>query len=125
MSDESGWSRDDIAQWVGTILWIVFLESHVISRPLVFLCGPFIMLSSFVIIAFPIRGKRLRQVGLFSVATSIGGFLLTKYVFRSGVLSEIALVSPIEPYNAAVSVPIRMCHAVHASPSPTPLFGLN
>jgi hypothetical protein len=81
MPDESGWSRADVAQWVGTLLWIVLLESHVISRPLVFLFGPFIVLLSFVTIGFPIPVKRLRQISLFAVATSIGGFLLTKYVF--------------------------------------------
>ena len=80
--DGSDWSRKDIAQWVGTILWIVLLESHVISRPLVFLFGPFIMLLSFVTIAFPVPRKRLRQICLGAVAMSIGGFLLTKYVFR-------------------------------------------
>jgi len=82
MPDESGWSRADIAQWVGTLLWIVLLESHVISRPLVFLFGPFIVLLSLVIIAFPIRGKRLGKICVISVVASIGGFLLTKYVFR-------------------------------------------
>ena len=82
MAEESGWSREDVAQWIGTILWIILLESHVISRPLVFLFGPFIVFVCFVTIGFPIRGKRLRQLCLFSVATSIGGFLVTKYVFR-------------------------------------------
>ena len=82
MPDESEWSRADIAQWIGTLLWIVLLESHVISRPLVFLFGPFIVLLSFVTVACPIPRKRLRHICLFAVATSAGGFLLTKYVFR-------------------------------------------
>ena len=76
MPDESDWRRADVAQWIGTLLWIVLLESHVVSRPLVFLLGPFIVLLSFVTIAFPVPRKRLRQMCLFALATSISGFLL-------------------------------------------------
>jgi hypothetical protein len=44
MSDEASSKRADITSWVGTALWIVLLENHIISRPLVFLLGPLLML---------------------------------------------------------------------------------
>ena len=82
MPEEPTSIRPDIAQWVGTLLWIIMLESHVISRPLVFLFGPFLVLICFVVIAFPIQRKRLRNACLLAAAVYIGGFILTRYVFR-------------------------------------------
>ena len=81
MQEESGTKRFDVAQWVGTLLWIILLESHVISRPLVFLLGPFVLMVCFLVIASPIPATRLRRTLLFAVTVSVGGFLLTKYVF--------------------------------------------
>jgi hypothetical protein len=81
MADEQGWTRGDIGSWVGVLLCIILLESHVISRPLVFLLAPFVVLIPSLIIA-PIRGKRLRLVCLSAVTCSVVGFLLARYVFR-------------------------------------------
>jgi len=81
MPDEQGWTRGDVGSWVGMLLCIILLESHVISRPLVFLFAPFVALLPSLVIA-PIRGKRLRLVCLAAVTCSVVGFLLARYVFR-------------------------------------------
>ena len=81
MADEQGWTRGDIGSWVGVLLCIILLESHVISRPLVFLLAPLVVLIPSLIIA-PIRGKRLRLVCLAAVTCSVVGFVLARYVFR-------------------------------------------
>jgi len=62
MSDEPGSKRADIASWVGTALWIVLLESHIISRPLVFLLGPLLMLLCILLIASPVAANRWRRL---------------------------------------------------------------
>jgi FtsH-binding integral membrane protein len=82
MPDEPASEHVDIASWVGTALWIILLESHIISRPLVFLLGPLVMLSCIFIIASPIPPNRRRRLFLFAAVTSVAGFLLTEYVFR-------------------------------------------
>jgi len=82
MPDDSSFDRLDIAQWVGTLLWITLLESHVISRPLVFLLGPFVVLLCMVLIASPLDSRRLRRTCVITGLLSIGGFLLTRYVFK-------------------------------------------
>ena len=81
MADEQDWTRGDIGSWVGVLLCIILLESRVISRPLVFLIAPFVVLIPSLALE-PIRGKRLRFVSLAAVACSIVGFLLARYVFR-------------------------------------------
>ena len=78
---EQDWTRGDIGSWVGVLLCIILLESHVISRPLVFLLAPFVALLPSLVIA-PIRGKRLQLVCLAAVTCSVVGFVLSKYVFR-------------------------------------------
>jgi hypothetical protein len=82
MPNEQTSIRSDVGQWVGTLLWIIILESHVTSRSLAFLVGPFVVLASIAVIAFPIQRKKLRNVGLLTVAISIGGYVLTRYVFH-------------------------------------------
>ena len=79
--DEQGWTRGDIGSWVGVLLCIILLESHLISRPLVFLLAPFVVLLPSLAIA-PIRGRRLQLVCLSAVACSVVGFILAKYVFQ-------------------------------------------
>jgi len=82
MPDERDWSREDIGSWVGVLLCIILLESNAISRPLVFLVAPFVVLLCTIVIGFPVRGLRLRLVCLASILVSVVGFLLAKYVFR-------------------------------------------
>jgi hypothetical protein len=82
MPDEPTSKRVDIAQWVGTALWIILIESHVISRPLVFRFGPFIMLLSFFVIASPIAAKKWQRMCLLAAGVAVVGFLLTRFVFR-------------------------------------------
>ena len=79
--DEQRWTRGDVGSWVGVLLCIILLESHVVSRPLVFLLAPFVVLLPSLAIE-PIRGKRLRFVCLAAVTCSVVGFGLAKYVFR-------------------------------------------
>jgi hypothetical protein len=79
--DEQDWTRGDVGSWVGVLLCIILLESQLISRPLVFLLAPFVVLLPSLVIA-PIRGKRLRLVCLAAVTCSVVGFVLAKYVFR-------------------------------------------
>ena len=80
-NDEQDWTRGDIGSWVGVLLCIILLESHLISRPLVFLLAPFVVLLPSLAIT-PIRGKRLRLVCFSAVTCSAVGFVLAKYVFR-------------------------------------------
>jgi hypothetical protein len=82
MAEGTASRRADIATWVGTLLWIILLESHATSRPLAFLLGPFVALICFVVIAAPIPAERWRRMSLLSGVVSVAGFLLTKYVFR-------------------------------------------
>jgi nitrate reductase gamma subunit len=79
--DEQDWTRGDVGSWAGVLLCIILLESHLISRPLVFLLAPFVVLLPSLVIA-PIRGKRLRLVCLAAVTCSVVGFALAKYVFH-------------------------------------------
>lgn len=79
--DEQRWTRGDLGSWLGVLLCIVFLESHVITRPLVFLVAPFVVLIPSLALE-PVRGKRLQFVCLAAVACSAVGFLLARYVFR-------------------------------------------
>jgi hypothetical protein len=82
MSEEASSRRVDIATWVGTVLWIIMIESHVMSRPLVFLFGPFVALFCFLAIASPIPAKRRWRMSLLAAVVSVVGFLFTRYVFR-------------------------------------------
>jgi hypothetical protein len=82
MPDEQGWTREDVGSWVGVLLCIILLESHAVSRPLVFLIAPFVVLLCLLVIAFPIRGKRLQRVSIAATAVSVAGFLLARYVLR-------------------------------------------
>jgi len=81
MADEQDWTRGDIGLWVGVLLCIILLESHVISRPLMFLIAPFVVLIPSLALE-SIRGKRLRFACLAAVACSVVAFLLARYVFR-------------------------------------------
>jgi hypothetical protein len=80
--DEAASKRADIAMWVGIVLWIILLESHVIARPLVFLLGPFLVLVCTFLIASPIPANSRRRLVTFAAVMSVGGFLLTRFVFR-------------------------------------------
>jgi hypothetical protein len=82
MSDELESKRTDIASWIGTALWIILLESHIISRSFVFLLGPLLMLVCMFIIASPIPANRRQRLFTFAAVMSVAGFLLTRYVFR-------------------------------------------
>jgi hypothetical protein len=82
MADEPTSGRADVAQWIGTALVIIMLESHVMSRPLVFLFGPFVILLCMVLIAWPLPTRGLRRGCFIAVLFSVVGFLLTRYVFR-------------------------------------------
>jgi hypothetical protein len=82
MANDSRLDRLDIAQWVGNLLWIIMLESHLLSRPFVFLVGPLVVLLCMFVIGSPIPFRRLQRASLIAVLLSVGGFLLTKYVFR-------------------------------------------
>lgn len=44
MANEQDWTRGDIGSWLGVLLCIILLESHVIARPPVFLVSPFVVL---------------------------------------------------------------------------------
>lgn len=78
---DEGWTRGDLGSWVGVLLCITLLESHLISRPLLFLLAPFVVLLPSLAIA-PVRGKRLRLVCFSAVTCSVVGFVLATYVFR-------------------------------------------
>jgi hypothetical protein len=80
MSDEPS-PRLNVATWVGVVFWLILLESHTISRPFVFLLGPFIVIISIVVIAPRVFAKRWQRTLLIATASSAGSFLLTKYVF--------------------------------------------
>lgn len=78
MIDEN--DRRDIAQWTAVLFLIVLLESHMVSRPIVFLVGPSVVLISIYIVRA--RIQRWKLVWLTAAVVSIAGFLLTRYVFR-------------------------------------------
>ena len=82
MSDKGTSRRADIASWVGIALWIILLESHIISRPLVFLLGPLLVVCCILLFTWRVPANRLQRLLTFAAIVSIGGLLLTKYVFR-------------------------------------------
>ena len=76
--------RLTIGQYVGTLLWIVLLETRVVSRPMSFLLGPWLICGCFLV-ADPSRFRQKwgRDL-LLSGALSVLGYLVTKLVLRLG-----------------------------------------
>ena len=78
MIDEN--HRRDIARWVGVLLWIIGLESHVVGRPIVFLLGPFVLL--ILTYVARVRVRKWQRTWLTTALLCLAGFLLTKFVFK-------------------------------------------
>ena len=70
-----------IVQWVGAAILIVCFESHMISRPTVFLFGPLALWAVMMAVEVPeIRRKRWR-VSLAVISTcSVGFYLFFRFV---------------------------------------------
>lgn len=83
-SEQDNAGRLDIAQYAGILLFIVLLESHVVSRAVAFLLGPLVVwLCLFV--ASPVARGRWRRTLPLAILVSAVGYLLVHYVFtRSG-----------------------------------------
>ena len=73
--------RATIAQYVGTVLFIVLLETHTVSRPMAFLLGPWIICLCLFVAAPSNFLARWQRIVLIAAAASVSAFLLTRYVF--------------------------------------------
>jgi hypothetical protein len=79
--ENSYFDSSTVAQYVGIVLFIVLLETHVVSRPIAFLLGPWIIcLCLFVAASSGFRTKWRRLI-LIAGAASALGYLITRYVF--------------------------------------------
>jgi hypothetical protein len=78
MPEEASSRRVDIATWVGTVLWIIMIESHVMSRPLVFLFWPFVALFCFLPIASAYSGEEMAAHVPSSCSRLCRGFFIYK-----------------------------------------------
>ena len=83
MDTEKGYfDRSTVAQYVGTVLFIVLLETHVVSCWIAFLLGPWIICVCLLFVAAPSNFRiRWRRTVLVAGAASALGFLMTQYVF--------------------------------------------
>jgi len=80
LNSEKDKTRLDIAQYVGTLLAIVMLESRLASRAVVFLLAPFVFwLCLFV--ASPVARSRWRRTLPLAALVSLLAYLLMRYVF--------------------------------------------
>jgi hypothetical protein len=80
LNSEKDKTRLDIAQYVGTLLAIVMLESRIVSRGAVFLLAPFVFwLCLFA--ASPIARDRWRRTLPLATLASVLGYLLVRFVF--------------------------------------------
>jgi hypothetical protein len=83
MDSEKGYfDRSTVAQYVGTVLFIVLLETHVVSRPTAFLLGPWIICLCLFVAAPSNFRSRWRRIVLVAGAAAAMGFLVTRYVFK-------------------------------------------
>lgn len=69
-----------IAQWAATILAIVLLESHIVSRPFAYSVAPLISLVLIAIVRPTILRNKLFWA--LTICASVGGFLWAKYLLR-------------------------------------------
>jgi hypothetical protein len=82
MNTERGYfDRSTVAQYVGTVLFIVLLETHVVSRPIAFLLGPWIVCLCLLVAAPSNFSTKWRRTVLVAGVASGLGFLVTRYVF--------------------------------------------
>jgi ABC-type enterobactin transport system permease subunit len=82
MSVANRFDRFDAGQWAGNLIFVILLESHLVSRPLVFFIGPLATLICIYLIAPRVPAKRWGRACIVAVSISVAGFLLTRYVFR-------------------------------------------
>jgi hypothetical protein len=68
-----------VAQYVGALLFIAILESHLVSRPVAFLVGPFVVWIC-LFLASPSGRGMWRTLALAALASSLG-YLLMRFVF--------------------------------------------
>jgi len=73
--------RADVATYMGVLILITTLESHVLPRPLVFFLGPFLFLLLFYLLVPSISTERWRHLFFLTAICSLLGFLLMRYVF--------------------------------------------
>ena len=65
--DEKNFERVSIAQAAGWVLFIVAIEFHIVSRPVVFLLAP-LATWSFLTLAYPAATRRARWRGTLAIA---------------------------------------------------------
>ncbi len=82
MSHDKGKTRLDVAQYLGTLLAIILLESHLMPRVYVLILAPFIVwLCLFV--ASPVGRARWRRTLPVAAVASILGYLIARFVLTS------------------------------------------
>jgi len=80
-TDKVYFNRSTIAQYIGTVLFIVLLESHVVSRPIAFLLGPWIICLCLLIAALSDFRTKWRRLLLIAGTASALGYLITRCLF--------------------------------------------
>jgi hypothetical protein len=76
MDCEKGYfDRSTVGQYVATVLFIVLIETHVVSRPMAFLLGPWIVcLCLFVAAASKFRTKWRHTVLIAGAASALASW---------------------------------------------------
>jgi ABC-type enterobactin transport system permease subunit len=74
--------RFDVGLWGGNLIFVILLETHLVSRPLVFFIGPLVTLPCIYLIAPSVPPKRWGRASIVTILISVAGYLMTKYVFK-------------------------------------------
>jgi hypothetical protein len=84
MNPEKDKIRLDIAQYLGALIAIIMLESHIVSRVVVFTLAPFVFWFC-LFVASPVARGRWRRTLPLAAAASVLGYFLARFVFtRTG-----------------------------------------
>jgi hypothetical protein len=73
--------RANVAIFVGMIIWLILLESHLLPRPIVFLLGPIAIFGCICLLVPSVLADRWRSILVTAGVASALGYLLARYVF--------------------------------------------
>jgi ABC-type enterobactin transport system permease subunit len=73
--------RVDVATYGGVLIWLILLETHLLSRPITFLLGPLIIVILFYLLVPSVSADRWRSVLVAAAVASVLGYVLTRYIF--------------------------------------------
>ena len=75
--------RLTLAQCIGTLLFVVAIETGLVSRPVAFLVGPFLVWFCMLVAAPAELRTKWKRTLFIAAACSAIGYLIFRYVVRS------------------------------------------